>query len=333
MRAVIITQPGGPEVLEVRAVPDPQPGAREVLVQVRATALNRADLLQRRGLYPPPPGAPADIPGIEFAGEVVALGAAARRWRPGQRVFGITGGGTHAELVTVHEDAVSEAPVSLAWPSAGGAPEVFITAQDALRQAGFIAGETVLIHAAGSGVGLAGAQLVAALGGQAFGTTRTAAKLERARPFGLLEGFVVPETAALSGLADFAARVTGGRGFDIVLDLNGGPYFPASLAALAPHGRLMVIGSTAGVQAQVDLRPIFRKRLRIIGTVLRARTLAEKIAVTQAFAQDIVPLLASGKVRTVIDSEFPLAEIRAAHERLESDQTFGKVIVTIGVTA
>src|SRR6185436_17407362 len=188
MKAVVITRFGGPEVLEVRDVPAPQRGPEEVLVHVRSTALNRADLLQRQGRYAAPPGVAQNIPGLEFAGEVTALGTNAHRWQIGDRVMGIIGGGAHAEFVTTHQDAVCDVPPSLEWPAAGAVPEVFITAHDALQQAGFKAGENVLIHAVGSGVGLSATQLVKALGGRAFGTSRTPDKIERAKPFGLEAG-------------------------------------------------------------------------------------------------------------------------------------------------
>lgn len=328
MKAVVITRFGGPEVLEIRDVPRPEPAPEEVLVRVRSTALNRADLLQRLGRYPAPPGAPQNIPGLEFAGEVAELGANAHRWREGDRVMGIIAGGAHAEFVTAHQDAVAVVPPNLELSAAGGVPEVFITAHDALRQAGFKAGEHVLIHAVGSGVGLAATQLVRALGGHAFGTSRTPDKIERAKAYGLESGFEVPQPSALTGLSAFAKSVTGDGGFDVVLDLNGGPYFAASLEAMAPRGRLILIGGVAGGKTEVDLYQILGKRLHVIGTVMRARSLHEKIATTAAFEGEVGPLLASGTVQPVIDSQFPLDQIQDAHRRLESNETFGKVVLT-----
>ena len=329
MKAVVITRFGGPEVLEIQDVPAPQPGPDEILVRVRSTALNRADLLQRRGGYAAPPGAPQNISGLEFAGEVAELGANAHRWSKGDRVMGIIAGGGHAEFVTAHQDAVASVPANLEWPAAGAVPEVFITAYDALQQAGFKAGENVLVHAVGSGVGLAATQLVNALGGHAFGTSRTPDKIERAKSFGLEAGYLVPDPIALSGLATFAESATDGSGFDVVLDLNGGPYFVASLEAMALRGRIVLIGGVAGGKADVDLYQILRKRLHIIGTVLRARSLEEKIAVTKAFADAVVPLLANELIQPVIDSVFPIEKIQDAHRRLESNETFGKVVLTI----
>ena len=329
MKAVVITHFGGPEVLEIHDVPKPQPGPREGLVNVRSTALNRADLLQRAGRYAAPPGEPQNIPGLEFAGEVAELGTNAHRWHKGDRVMGIVGGGAHAEFVTAHEGAVVVVPSSLEWSAAGAVPEVFITAQDALRQAEFKAGENVLIHAIGSGVGLAATQLVRAWGGRAFGTSRTPDKIERAKPFGLESGFAVSEPSALAELSAFADDVTGGRGFDVVLDLNGGPYFAASLEAMALRGRIILIGGVAGGKTDVDLYQILRKRLHVIGTVLRTRFLQEKIAITAAFADEVLPLLAKGTIQPVIDSVFRLDQCQDAHRRLESNETFGKVVLTI----
>ena len=329
MRAVVINRFGGPEVLEIQDVPTPQPGPEEVLVHVRGTALNRADLLQRQGRYAAPAGAAQNIPGLEFAGEVTQLGTNSQRWHEGDRVMGIIGGGAHAEFVTTHQDAVCAVPANLEWSAAGAVPEVFITAHDALQQAGFKAGDNVLVHAVGSGVGLAATQLVRALGGRAFGTSRTPDKIERAKSFGLESGYTVPQPSALTGLSDFAKSVTGGSGFDVVFDLNGGPYFAASLEAMAQRGRIVLIGGVAGGKTEVDLYQILGKRLHVIGTVLRARSLQEKIAITAAFAREVVPLLAQGSIKPVIDSVFPIEQIQDAHRRLESNETFGKVVLTM----
>ena len=329
MKAVVITRFGGPEVLEIQEVPAPRPAAGEVLVHVRSSALNRADLLQRLGGYAAPPDAPQNIPGLEFAGEVAELGTSADRWRKGDRVMGIIAGGGHAEFVTAHQNAVAAVPANLEWSAAGAIPEVFITAHDALQQAGFKADENVLIHAVGSGVGLAATQLVRALGGRAFGTSRTPDKIERAKAFGLEAGFTVTEPSALSKLSDFAKNVTGGHGFDVVLDLNGGPYFATSLEAMALRGRIILIGGIAGGKADVDLYQILRKRLHVIGTVMRARSLPEKIEITNAFGEEVVPLLARETIQAVIDSVFPLEKIQDAHRRLESNETFGKVVLTM----
>jgi putative PIG3 family NAD(P)H quinone oxidoreductase len=329
MRAAVITKPGPPEVLEIRDVPRPEPGAGEVLVRVRASGLNRADLLQREGRYPPPPGAPAEFPGIEFAGEVAAAGPGATLWREGQRVFGIAGGGAHAEYVVAHERAVAEVPDALGWVEAAAVPEVFITAHDALWvQAALRPSERVLVHAVGSGVGLAAVQLVRAIGAVPYGTARTADKIERAREYGLEDGVTV--SADQAEIVDPARAWTAGRGVDVVLDLVGGAYVKASVDALGPGGRLMLVGTVAGGRAELELGKALSKRLRIVGTVLRARPVEEKIAATRRFAAEVVPMLALGRLRPTVDSELALDDIRAAHEQLASNDTFGKVVLRIG---
>jgi putative PIG3 family NAD(P)H quinone oxidoreductase len=327
MKAAIIAKPGGPEVLEVRDVPEPEPGTEQVLVRVRASALNRADLLQRRGKYPAPPGSPQEIPGIEFAGEVAALGPKAREWTVGQRVFGITGGGAHAEFLVAHERAVAEIPASLGWEQAAAIPEAFITAHDALWvRAGLRPAESVLIHAVGSGVGLAAVQLVRALGAIPYGTSRTAEKLARACGSGLEAGVAFENPDAL---ADTAREWTGGRGFDVVLDLVGGPYVAASVRVLSAKGRLLLVGTTGGSRAEIDLGQVLGKRLSIHGTVLRARPLEEKIEATRRFAAEVSPLFDRGVLRPNVDALFSLADIASAHTLLESNETFGKVVITV----
>jgi putative PIG3 family NAD(P)H quinone oxidoreductase len=329
MKAVVIARPGGPDVLELREVERPEPGAGEVLVRVHATALNRADLMQREGRYPPPPGAPADIPGLEFAGEIAALGPGARECHEGDPVFGITGGGAYAEYLVVHERTVAAIPASLGWIEAAAVPEAFITAHDALvTQAAVRSSDRVLIHAIGSGVGLAASQLARAVGAVPFGTSRTQDKIDRAREFGLEDGVALTGDPGL--LAEAVARWTGGRGVDVVLDLVGGDYVPAGIEALAPRGRLILIGTIAGAQTQLDLRRVLTRRLTIRGTVLRARALEEKILATRAFAAEVVPLLARDVVRPVIDSEFSMSDIVEAHRHLETNATFGKVVVRVG---
>lgn len=329
MRAAVITAPGGPEVLEVRDAPTPVPGEHEVLVRVRASALNRADVLQRMGRYPAPPGAPADIAGIEFAGEVAATGPRATRWREGDRVYGITGGGAHAEYLVVHERAIAEIPAALDWHAAGAIPEAFITAHDAMIvQAGLVAGETVLVHAVGSGVGLAAVQLAHAIGARVAGTSRTADKLVRAREYGLELGLLAG--ADLASFAESLRTFTNGRGVDVTLDLLGGAYLAASTQVAALRGRVMLIGTIAGSQATLDLRALLGKRLTLRGTVLRSRALAEKVAATEAFARDVNPGLASGALRPVIDTVVPLDAIAEAHRRMESNDSFGKVVIDCG---
>ena len=330
MKALVITKPGGAEVLEIREVSTPQPGAHEVLIRVHAAGLNRADILQREGHYPAPPGAPQDIPGLEFAGEVVGLGPQAQVWRPGQRAFGIAGGGCQAEYMVAHECMLVEIPSNLGWNEAAAVPEAFMTAHDALwKQAKIAAGERVLIHAVGSGVGVAAVQLVRAAGAVPFGTSRTQDKIERARSFGLEDGVLL--AGDMQRLVDQSRTWTAGRGFDVVLDLVGGSYVSPSIDVLGKKGRLMLLATAGGRKTETDLGQLLAKRLHIIGSVLRSRSLDEKIAVTQAFAAEVVPLLAQNTVRSMVDSEFnfTLAEVRAAYRRLESNGSFGKVILRL----
>ena len=328
MKAAVIRKFGGPEVLEVLDVPQPEPQRGEVLVRVHASGLNRADLLQRQGKYPPPAGAPQEIPGMEFAGEVAKCGDAATAWKPGQRVFGVVAAGAHAEYLVTHERALAEAPRELAWAQAGGIPEAFITAHDAMwKQAELRLGESVLVHAVGSGVGLAAVQLARTMNANVYGTSRTQSKLDEAAKYGMNGGLLLKND--LAALSDFAKKVTGGKGFDVVLDLAGGPYVGASVAAMAAKGRILLIGTVAGAETQLNLGQMLFKRVRMVGTVLRARPLEEKIQVTQAFAKEVVPLFASGVLKVVIDAEFPLDNIQDAHRRLESNETFGKVVLTM----
>jgi NADPH:quinone reductase len=327
MKAVVISKPGGPEVLEIRDVAQPAPVADQILVRVKATALNRADLLQRQGHYPAPFGFPQEIPGIEFTGEVVAVGPLVQLWKPGQRVFGITGGGAYAEYLVAHERTIAEVPKRLSWTEAASIPEAFITAQDALwKQAELQPGEVVLIHAVGSGVGLAALQLANALGAESYGTSRTPDKIERAKQFGLKDGIASSDPGSLS--SEFK-KMANGRGADVVLDLVGGRYLNASLEMLASRGRVMCIGAVAGSKAEIDLRQVLSRRIMIRGTVLRARPLEEKILATQAFSRELCPLFERGQLRPVIDSEFEMRDVAAAHRRMESNETFGKIVLKI----
>jgi NADPH2:quinone reductase len=328
MKAVIITKFGGPEVLAVQETPTPQPGPGQVLVRVHATALNRADLLQRQGKYPAPQGVVQNIPGLEFAGEVAGLGPGATYWEKGDRVFGLTPGGAHAEYVVVEEGRLTAIPGGMDWVTAAAIPEVFITAFDALvSQAHMQLGERVLIHAVGSGVGLAAVQIVRAFGGIPYGTSRTQDKIERAKQYGLEAGCVVDTT--LSQLEDFAKSKTGGRGFNVVLDLVGGPYLGASVPVLAQKGRIMLIATMAGNDVTLHLHQLLGKRAHLIGTILRARPIEEIAEVMRAFSQHVVPVFGAGKLRPVIDKTFPISSIQEAHRYQESNQSFGKILLTI----
>ena len=329
MRAVVIVAQGGVEGLEVREVERPAvAGADRVLVRVRAAALNRADVLQRRGLYPAPPGVVQDIPGLEFAGEVAEVGSEVRALTTGQRVFGITAGGAQAEYVLVPESHLVEIPSNLDWAEAAAVPEAFITAHDALfTQAGLEMGERVLVHAAGSGVGLAAIQLARAGGANVYGTSRTAEKLERARGFGLDEGVAVGDDPTI--FAEAVREWTNGAGVEVILDLVGGSYLAANLEALAMKGRLMLVGTTGGQSATLPFGVVMGKRLRITGTMLRGRSVEEKASATRRFAAHVVPLLARELVRPVIDKVYRMDEAREAHERMESNASFGKIVMKI----
>ena len=329
MKAVVITAYGGPEVLDVREVPTPELRTPDsIRVKVHAAALNRADILQRRGLYPAPPGYPQDIPGMEFAGEVEELGSNVTQWKTGQRVFGITGAGAQAEYVVVPANNLAEIPQNLDWPEAGAVPEVFVTAHDALfTRANLQAGENLLVHAAGSGVGLAAIQLARASGANVFGTSRTSEKLERAKPFGLSGTF----TAGKDPLALVSALKawSGDRGVDVVLELVGAPYLEANLQALAQKGRIVLVGMTGGSRVSLDLLAVMQKRATLVGTVLRARSDEEKGLAVSLFAEHVVPLLQSCEVKPVIDRVYKLEDVREAHQRMEANENFGKIVLLI----
>lgn len=329
MKAVTIVRHGGVEGLEVREIETPASlTADRVRVRVRAAALNRADILQRRGQYPPPPGFPLDIPGLEFAGEVEAVGNEVRAWKPGRRVFGIIGGGAQAEFVVVPENQLAAIPSNLDWVSAAAVPEAFITAHDALfTQARLQMAETALVHAAGSGVGTAAIQLGRAAGARMFGTSRTEDKLERAKQYGLSGALVIKEDPAV--LVAAVQERTNGDGVNVILDLVGSAYLEANLSALAIGGRMMLVGTTSGSKAMLDFGKVMRKRLRIMGTVLRARSAEEKAKATRLFAAHVVPLLADGIVRPVIDSVYKMDQVREAHARMESNESFGKIVLLI----
>jgi putative PIG3 family NAD(P)H quinone oxidoreductase len=328
MKAVIITSRGGPEVLDVREVETPaRPTADRVRVRVRAAGLNRADVLQRQGHYPAPPGYPPDVPGLEFAGEVDEIGEQVSWWKKGQRVFGITAGGAQAQYVIVPENHLAEVPENLDWTEAAAVPEVFITAHDALfTRAKLQPGETMLVHAAGSGVGTAAIQLARAAGTKAFGTSRTADKLERAKQYGLSAATAVSEP---QGFVAAVHEWTKGLGVNVIIDLVGASYLEGNLNALASRGRLILVGTTAGAKATLNFATVMGKRLTIIGTMLRGRNAEEKATATRLFASHVVPLLADGTVRPVVDRVFDLEEIREAHARMDSNESFGKIVLRI----
>src|SRR5260370_20140962 len=286
MRAVVITRPGGPEVLEIQDMETPEPVGEQVRVRVRASGINRADLLQRAGGYPVPPGSPSNIPGLEFAGEVDAIGPLVRMWKPGQRVMGVAGGGAQAEYILSHEGLLVEIPQNLDFVQAGGIPEVFMTAHDALfTQAGLQMGERVLIHAVGSGVGTAAIQLAYEAEAKTFGTSRTPHKLELARELGLDVG------VSNQNFAEEVKRLTSGEGVHVVIDFIGAPYIEQNLQALAMWGRMVFLSTMGGVQVPVNIGMLMGKRISMRGVTMRTRTVEEKLAVTDHFETHVWPRL------------------------------------------
>jgi putative PIG3 family NAD(P)H quinone oxidoreductase len=279
------------------------------------------------GAYPAPADSPPDIPGLELAGEVDAVGPGVERLRAGDRVFGLVGGGSYAEYIVSHERALAKIPDGLSFEDAAAVPEAFITAHDAIvTQAGLRSGESLVVHAVGSGVGTAAVQLARALGARVIGTARTRDKLVRARELGMDDGIVPDEGPRF---ADAVRERTGGSGADVVLELVGGAYFAEDLRAVATLGRIVLVGLMAGARAEVDLGLVLRKRIRVFGTVLRARPLEEKIAAVRAFEAQVVPLLARGACKPIVDMVMPLADAAKAHERMASNAGFGKIVLVV----
>lgn len=314
MRALVIAD--GSLVLEDRTTPEAV--ADRVVVEVAGAGVNRADLMQVGGGYAAPPGWPADIPGLEFSGTVVGRGPGCRWIGEGDRVFGVAGGGAHATHVLVPESLCAPLPDDLDPVIAGGIPEVFVTAFDALvTQAHLMPGERVLIHGVGSGVGTAAVQIVRAIGASSVGTARTPAKLDRAAELGLDDGVVA------------SANMAGAIGeVDVVLDLVGGSYLSVDTTVCRPQGRILTVGLLAGAEAPLDMGAILRKRLKVIGTVLRSRPEHQKAAAMADFARSVVPLLAEGRLRPVIEQVLPLDEAQEAYSIVRSNSTFGKVVLS-----
>jgi putative PIG3 family NAD(P)H quinone oxidoreductase len=327
MKAIVISRFGGPEVLELREVPTPAPTRGDVRVRVRATAINRADLLQRAGFYPAPPDSPQDIPGLEFAGEIDAVGEGVTEWAPGDRVAGLCGGGAYAEAVVVPSRTLARLPADCSFTDGAAIPEAFITAWDAMVvQARLAAGERVLIHAVASGVGTAAIQIARAVGARVLGTSRSLAKLERLRALGLDDAITVDPDGRFSAAV---MQATAGAGADVVLELVGGPYLAEDLACVAPRARIMLVGLMAGSNAELDLRAILSRRIQITGTMLRSRPLEEKIAAVQQLARHLMPLFERGTLRAVVDRVLPLAQAGEAHAHLASNDSFGKVVLSV----
>ena len=302
--------------IEVREHPDPAPGAGQILVAVHAAGLNGADMLQKKGHYPPPPGAPADIPGMELAGEVVAVGPGATRFSQGDRVMAVVGGGAQAELAVLHEREAMPVPDGMPWAEAGGLPEVFTTAHDALfTQAGLGPGERLLVHGAAGGVGTAGVQLGVAAGATVTATVRN----QEARPSVAELGAHVLDPASAGERAPY----------DVILELVGAPNMAANLASLATGGRIAVIGVGAGSRAEIDLLAVMGKRARIHGSTLRARPLEQKADAARRMEAHVLPLFESGRLRVPVHATFPLDESAAAYDHFAAGGKFGKVVITM----
>ena len=325
MQAVIFDEPGGPEVLKVRQITDPIPGADQLLVRVRATALNRADTLQRQGLYPPPPGE-SDVLGLELAGEVEAVGSAVRNVHVGDRVFGLVGGGGYAEKAVLDARMAMPVPSGWSFAEAASVPEVFFTAQETLfTLAQLRAGETVLIHAGASGVGTAGIQMARETEANVLVTAGSAEKIARCIELGAAAGCNYKER----GFADWVHERTDGHGVDVIEDFIGAAYWDDNLKSLAPDGRLVLVGFMGGTKAETNLGLILMKRLRIFGSILRSRPLADKIDIMHRFRADWLPLLEAGRIKPIIDRSFRLHEAADAHRYMEANKNVGKIILDV----
>ena len=327
MRAAVITAHGGPEVLQVTDVPEPVPGSAEVLVDVVASALNRADLLQRMGLYPGPPMDP-EVPGLEFAGRVVATGDGVTRWSAGDPVMGITAGGGHAERLVVHQDQAVRVPQGMDLAMAGALPEVFITAWDALvLQGGLSAGGTALVHAGASGVGTAAIQLCRMAGAEVL-VTASAGKVDRCLSLGAARAVDYASEDWVAAVADHTA----GRGVDVVLDVVGADYLDRNLDALAVGGTIVQVGVMGGGSATFGLGKMLFRRATLVGTTLRARSLDEKVSVSRAFEDRVVPGFEDGRLEVVVDRRYPLADIAEAHAYMESNASVGKIALDVAAS-
>ncbi len=323
MRAVIVQLPGGPECLQIVERPRPVPGPSELLVRNFATALNRADLLQRRGLYPPPPG-DSEVLGLEFAGEVAEVGSRVSGFQRGDRVFGLVGGGAYAEFLTVRYEMAVPIPDTFSFEAAAAVPEVFYTAGECLLElARLERGDVVLVHAGASGVGSAAIQLARATGALVVATVGSARKVDLCLRLGAAR-VVQYKDEDFRGAVN---EVSGGRGADVVLDLVGAKHWDRSLECLREGGRLLVVGMVGGSRVSLDLWQVLRRRLQILGIAMRGRGIDDKIAIARRFRERVLPLLERGEIRPVLDRVFPLEEVRSAHERMEANLNEGKIVL------
>jgi NADPH2:quinone reductase len=325
MTAIVINSSGGPDVLVPQQRPVPLPGEHEVLVKVAAAGVNRPDVMQRQGLYPPPPGA-SDIPGLEIAGEVVALGGKAERWKLGDKVMGLVVGGGYAQFCPLHEGHALPIPENLSLIEAAAIPETFFTVWHNVFERGALkAGETLLVHGGSSGIGTAAIQLAKAIGARVITTAGTPDKCQACRALGA-------DVAVNYKDEDFVAATkaaTHGRGADVILDMVGGDYIERNYEAAAVEGRVVQIAFAGSPKATVDFRRIMLKRLTHTGSTLRARSVEDKGAIARAVERHVLPLIAAGRVRPVIDSTFPLAQAALAHARMETSAHIGKIVLTL----
>ena len=325
MKAIVLREHGGPEVLQIEDVPTPVFGAEDILVSVVATALNRADLLQRMGFYPNPFPQGPEIPGLEFAGTVKAVGERVTAWKVGDKVMGVVSGGAYAEELALHERQAMAVPAGMTLQDAAAIPEVFITAWDALVvQGGLTSGRWAMVHAGASGVGTAGIQIAKAIGARII-VTCSAGKVQSCKDLGA-------DVVVDYGSQDFVEEVqkaTNGKGVDVILDVIGGEYVDRNVASLAVKGRIIQVGVMAGQPLPFNVGVLLAKRASITGTVLRARPLDEKIAITQRFISEMLPLFDSGHMKPVVDSTYSLANIAKGHEYMASNGNVGKIVVTI----
>ena len=326
VKAIIRTDDGGPEVLQLAEVPSPTPTGTQVLVDVHATALNRADMIQRRGGYPPPPGE-SEILGLEIAGTVSAVGDAVENGvSEGDRVFGLVGGGGYAEQALIDYRMAMPIPDGWSFEQAAAVPEVFFTANENIFTLGKLSsGETILIHAGGSGVGSAGIQISRHAGATVFVTTGTPEKIEKCKALGAVEGINYKTTDFVTEIQ----RLTDGQGVDVVLDFIGAPYLERNLSVLRTKGRLLQVGLIGGATAEINLGAVMRNRLQVIGSVMRPQSIDEKIAITQRFVERWLPELKSGVLQPIIDTVFPLAHAQQAHEYMEANRNFGKILLKV----
>ena len=323
-KAIRIREPGGPEVLGVGEIDLPEPGPSQVLVEVAAAGLNRADCLQRRGFYPAPPGVPADVPGLEFTGVIESVGDAVSAWKPGDRVMGIVGGGSMATRVLTESAELMPVPNELSLEEAAAVPEVFLTAYDAIvLQGNLQAGQSVLLHAVASGVGTAGIQLASVIRATSIGTSRTADKLPRCTELGLNHAVLVEDGNFAEAVLEAASN-----GVDVILDTIGAAYLAQNVKVIGKQGRIIVIGLMGGVKGELALGTLLAKRASIQGSVLRSRSPAEKAELTKSFTEEMLGRFATGDLKPIIDEVLPMTDVQAAHQRMDANDTFGKLVLT-----